>query len=231
LGDPSQVGTDLGPLSLERQRAIVHDHVEDARSRGATVVAGGAAPEAPGYFYPPTVLTGVDHSMKVMREETFGPVLPIMAVDGLEEAIRLANDSPYGLTASGWTRDPATARRLERELSAGVVTINDCVASFGEPTAPWGGMRQSGIGRTHGRAGLLEMVQVKYVSAEAGGRTAPWWFPYDGEYARMMMVANRALHGRSLGTRLANQLRLLAFPRFWRRASLFAILRNADRLF
>jgi hypothetical protein len=75
------------------------------------------------------------------------------------------------------------------------------------------------------------MVQAKYVSAEAGGRTAPWWFPYDGEYARMMMVVNRALHGRSLGTRLLNQLRLLAFPRFWRRASLFAILRNADRLF
>jgi succinate-semialdehyde dehydrogenase/glutarate-semialdehyde dehydrogenase len=231
VGDPSRAGTDLGPLSLERQRAIVRDHVEDARSRGATVLTGGAAPEAPGYFYPPTVLTGVDPSMKVMREETFGPVLPIMAVDGLDEAIRLANDSPYGLTASGWTRDPATARRLERELSAGVVTINDCVASFGEPTAPWGGMRQSGIGRTHGRAGLLEMVQAKYVSAEAGGRTAPWWFPYDGEYARMMMVVNRALHGRSLGTRLLNQLRLLAFPRFWRRASLFAILRNADRLF
>jgi succinate-semialdehyde dehydrogenase/glutarate-semialdehyde dehydrogenase len=232
LGDPAQVGTDLGPLSLERQRQIVREHVEDARARGARIETGGEAPATPGFYYPPTVLTGVDHSMKIMREETFGPVLPIMAVGNIDEAIRLANDSPYGLTASGWTRDPLTARRLERELLAGVVTINDCVATFGEPTAPWGGFRQSGIGRAHGRAGLLEMVQVKYVSAEGGGRgAAPWWFPYDAEYAKMMIVTSRALHARSFFTRLAHQLRLLTFPRFWRRASLFAILRNADRLF
>jgi succinate-semialdehyde dehydrogenase/glutarate-semialdehyde dehydrogenase len=231
LGDPGRPGTDMGPLTLERQREIVLDHVTEARSRGARVLSGGEKPDAAGYYYPPTVLTDVDHSMKIMREETFGPVLPVMAVDSLDEAIRLANDSDYGLTASGWTRDPTTAARLQRELKAGVVSINDCVSSYGEPSAPWGGYRRSGIGRTHGRQGLREMVQVKYVTADPSRRPAPWWFPYDDEYSRMMGVHNRAMHARSYPVRLLNQLRLLTFPRFWRRASLGAILRNADRLF
>ena len=231
LGDPAQPGVDVGPMTLDRQRRIVEDHVADARARGAKVLTGGEVPEGPGTFYPPTVLAGVDHSMRIMREETFGPVLPVMAVESLDEALRLANDSEYGLTASGWTRDPQTAARLQRELSAGVVTINDCVSSCGEPSAPWGGYRKSGLGRVHGLAGLREMVQVKYVSHELGSRPAPWWFPYDHEYARMMGVHNRALHARSFLTRALNQLRLLAFPRFWRRASLGAILRNLDKLF
>ena len=231
LGDPARAGVDVGPMSLERQRAIVADHVDDARARGAKILAGGEMPEGPGYFYPPTVLAGVDHSMKIMREETFGPVLPVMVVESLDEALRLANDSPYGLTASGWTRSPETAARLQRELKAGVVTINDCVSSCGEPSAPWGGYGQSGIGRTHGLAGLREMVQVKYVTHDPARRPAAWWFPYDDEYARMMGVHNRAFHARSFFTRAANQLRLLTFPRFWRRASLGAILRNLDKLF
>jgi succinate-semialdehyde dehydrogenase/glutarate-semialdehyde dehydrogenase len=231
LGDPARGGTDLGPISLERQRTIVETQVEEAQARGAKVLVGGLRPDAPGFYYPPTVLTEVDHSMAVMREETFGPILPVMKVDSLEEAIRLANDSAFGLTASGWTRDPETARRLQRELQAGAVTINDCLSSYGEPTAPWGGYRHSGIGRTHGLAGLREMVQVKYVSADPSRRPAPWWYPYDEEYARVMAVTGRALHARSFLVRVANQLRLLTFPRFWRRASLGAILRNLDSLF
>ena len=143
-------------MALERQRAIVEEHVADARARGARVLVGGEKPGGPGFYYPPTVLTEVDHSMRIMREETFGPVLPIMAVDSLEEAVRLANDSDYGLTASGWTRSAMTARRLQQGLVAGVVTINDCVSSYGEPTAPWGGVKRSGIGRTHGGLGLRE---------------------------------------------------------------------------
>ena len=170
VGDPATDEVDVGPMTMERQRRIVEEHVADAVARGARVLVGGAAPEGPGYFYPPTVLTGVDHTMRIMREETFGPVLPIMAVPSVDEAIRLANESAYGLTASGWTRDPDLARRLEQELQAGVVTINDCVYSYGEPTAPWGGVKQSGIGRTHGRLGLREMVQVKYVAREFGRR-------------------------------------------------------------
>jgi succinate-semialdehyde dehydrogenase/glutarate-semialdehyde dehydrogenase len=230
MGDPAVAGVDVGPMALERQRRVVEDHVEDARSRGAKVNTGGARAEGPGFFYPPTVLTDVDHGMKVMREETFGPVLPIMSVPSLDEAIRLANDSPYGLTASGWTRDGETARRLERELEAGVVTINDCVSSYGEPSAPWGGIRESGVGRTHGLAGLREMVQVKYVSRDDSRRPATWWFPYDEEYARLMAASVPALHSPSLFTRLRNQLRLMGSARFWKRASFRGLLTNLDKL-
>jgi succinate-semialdehyde dehydrogenase/glutarate-semialdehyde dehydrogenase len=230
MGDPSG-DVDVGPRTLERQRRIVEDHVKDAVARGAKVLTGGAAPAGPGFFYPPTVLTNVDHSMRIMREETFGPVLPIMTVPSVDEAVRLANETEYGLTASGWTRDPEIARRLERDLQAGVVTINDCVYSYGEPSGPWGGFKQSGIGRTHGLPGLREMVQVKYVTREFGGGTNLWWYPYGSDFLRFMQTANRALHGRSFFGRLGALLGLARFPRFWRRARLLGIAKNADKLF
>jgi succinate-semialdehyde dehydrogenase/glutarate-semialdehyde dehydrogenase len=209
----------------------VEEHVQDAVARGAKVLTGGARAEGPGWFYPPTVLAGVDHGMRVMREETFGPVLPIMTVASVEDALRLANDSEYGLTASGWTRDPATARRLQEGLNAGVVTINDCLYSFGEPSAPWGGVKQSGIGRTHGLPGLREMVQVKYVSRDTGRGPMLWWYPYGADFARVASAAGPALHAASLWSRLRHQARLLRARRFRGRVSLLALLKHADRLF
>jgi acyl-CoA reductase-like NAD-dependent aldehyde dehydrogenase len=231
VGDPAADEVDVGPMTMERQRRIVESHVADAVARGARVLVGGQAREGPGYFYPPTVLAGVDHTMRIMREETFGPVLPIMAVPSVDEAVRLANDSEYGLTASAWTRDPEMAARLERDLEAGVVTINDCVYSYGEPTAPWGGVKQSGVGRTHGLHGLREMVQVKYVAREFGGGADLWWYPYGSELHRFMSTANRALHAPSPWSRLLGQVRLLGFGRFWRRARLLGVLKNLDKLF
>ncbi|HLA78990.1 MAG TPA: aldehyde dehydrogenase family protein [Vicinamibacteria bacterium] len=230
-GDPRAAEVDLGPMTLERQRTLVEEHVADAVAKGARVLTGGARGDGPGYFYPPTVLVDVDHSMRIMREETFGPVLPIMKVESLDEAIRLANDSDYGLTASGWTRSADTARRLQRELSAGVVTINDCVASFAEPTAPWGGFKQSGVGRTHGMAGLREMVQVKYVSRDTSRRPLVWWFPYGDAFRRLMVIQARAFHARSLLRRLLAQAAILRFGRFWKRANLPGVLLNLDKLF
>ena len=221
---------DMGPMTMERQRRIVEDHVADAVARGATVRTGGVTPKGPGWFYPPTVITGVDHTMRVMREETFGPVLPIMAVGSLEEAIRLANDSEYGLTASGWTRSPEVARRLAERLSAGVVTINDCVYSYGEPTAPWGGVRHSGIGRTHGALGLREMVAAKYVAAEFRSGPNLWWYPYGSEFLRLMSTANRSLHAPTVGRRLRDLIALMGFRRFRQRVRLGGILRNIDKL-
>jgi acyl-CoA reductase-like NAD-dependent aldehyde dehydrogenase len=231
LGDPRNAETDMGPLALERQRRIVEEHVADARARGARILTGGETPPGPGWFYPPTVLVDVDHSMRIMTEETFGPVLPIMAVDSMEEAVRLANDSAYGLTASGWTTSPDTARQLQERLAAGVVTINDCVSSYGEPTAPWGGIKASGIGRTHGLAGLAEMVQTKYVSSDRSRGPALWWYPYGEDYRQLMRTANRALQGRSIFTRLPAQLGFARFARFWRRVSLPGLLANLDKLF
>jgi succinate-semialdehyde dehydrogenase/glutarate-semialdehyde dehydrogenase len=231
VGDPSKGEVDVGPMTMERQLRIVEEHVADAVSRGAQVLTGGARLPGPGWFYPPTVLTGVDHSMRIMREETFGPVLPIMTVTSLDDAIRLANDSDYGLTASGWTRDTATARLLQDRLSAGVVTINDCVSSLGDPAAPYGGVRRSGIGRAHGAAGLREMSQIRFTSRDTSRRPMLWWYPYDVPYRRLIVTAGRALYARSFWTRIRNQVALTAFGRFWRRVSPMALVRSADRLF
>jgi len=231
VGDPLHEEVEIGPMTLERQRATVEEHVRDAVAGGASVLAGGERPKRAGFFYPPTVLTNLNHSMRVMREETFGPVLPIVRVPNLAEAVRLANDSEYGLTASGWTRDRHTAERLQRELHAGVVSINDCVSSLGEPAAPYGGMRHSGIGRAHGVLGLREMAQAKFVTRDASRRPMLWWYPYGRDFEVFMTTAGRALHARSLATRLRNQLALATRARFWGRMKLFGLLRNLDKLF
>jgi succinate-semialdehyde dehydrogenase/glutarate-semialdehyde dehydrogenase len=222
---------ELGPMTLERQRLVVEQHVLDAVARGARVLLGGARADGPGFYYPPTVLTGVDHSMAIMRDETFGPVLPIMTVDSLEDAIRLANDSAYGLTASGWTRSDATAARLQRELVAGIVSINDHVSSFGEPAAPWGGVKWSGIGRIHGPLGLLEMVQPTYVSLDRGRGPELWWYPYDAALGRLLSRSAEALYSTSLARRLLGQLRLAGFARLWRRLGPRRLLASLDKLF
>ncbi|MFI5170088.1 MAG: aldehyde dehydrogenase family protein, partial [Vicinamibacterales bacterium] len=229
---PARAGEgELGPMTLERQRAIVEEHVRDAVARGAKVLLGGARGAGPGYFYPPTVLTGVDHSMTVMREETFGPVLPIMTVESLDEAIRLANDSAYGLTASGWTTSDDTAARLQQELVAGVVSINDHASSFGEPAAPWGGVKWSGIGRIHGPLGLREMVHARYVSVDRGRGAELWWYPYDVPLARLLSRSAEALYSTSLVRRLRGQLRMAGFARLWRRLGLRRLLGSLDKLF
>ncbi|MGE5126460.1 MAG: aldehyde dehydrogenase family protein [Betaproteobacteria bacterium] len=230
-GDPATRAVEVGPLTLERQRRIVEQHVADAVAKGARVLTGGCTPEGPGFFYPPTVLADVSHEMAVMRDETFGPLLPVMVVDSLDEAIRLANDSPYGLTASGWTRSDETARRLQRELVAGVVSINDHASSFGDPAAPWGGVKWSGIGRTHGLLGLREMVQTRYVSLDRGRGPELWWYPYDASFAALMRQAAPALYSTSFWRRVAAQLRLAGFARLWRRFGAWRLLRNVDKLF
>ncbi len=230
LGAPGAGEVEVGPMTLERQRRIVEAHVADAVAKGAVVLSGGVTPSGSGTFYPPTVLANVDHTMAVMREETFGPVLPIMVVDSLDEALRLANDSAYGLTASGWTRSEQTARRLQRELSAGVVTINDHLSSFGEATAPWGGVRGSGFGRTHGLLGLRELVQPKYVSLDRGSGPELWWYPYDRRFIGLISRAARALYSTSARERIGAQLAMLGSSRLWRRFGPLRLLANLDKL-
>jgi succinate-semialdehyde dehydrogenase/glutarate-semialdehyde dehydrogenase len=185
VGNGMNANTDVGPMISERQLQTVEQHVDDARSRGARVLTGGARLASLGpNFYAPTVLADVTHEMRVMREETFGPVLPIMTFDSHAEAVRLANDSEYGLAASVWTRHRVCGERIARQLSAGTVMVNDAVSCFGISEAPHGGRKSSGIGRTHGKFGLEEMVRVKYLDSDLlPGTKKPWWYGYGAQAA------------------------------------------------
>lgn len=160
----------------------------DAVANGARVLAGGQRlPTLGPNFYAPTVLVNVSHEMKIMREETFGPVLPIMPFDDDDEAIRLANDSDYGLGASVWTRNRARGEAVAGRIQAGTVMVNDCVSCFGISEALHGGVKASGLGRTHGHFGLEEMVRVKYVDVDLLGRNKKsWWYGYGEKFTRQM---------------------------------------------
>jgi acyl-CoA reductase-like NAD-dependent aldehyde dehydrogenase len=186
VGNGIDPQTEIGPLIYERQLRNVESHVEDARARGARVLTGGSRlPQLGSNFYAPTVLADVTHAMHIMREETFGPVLPVMPFDTDEEAIRLANDSDYGLAASIWTRDRARGELLARRILAGTVMVNDAVACFGISEAPHGGVKASGMGRTHGRFGMEEMVRIKHVDSDRlPGMKKIWWYGYGQGFTR-----------------------------------------------
>jgi succinate-semialdehyde dehydrogenase/glutarate-semialdehyde dehydrogenase len=200
--------TDVGPMIHERQLQIVEAHVEDARARGARVLAGGARlPELGENFYKVTVLADVTHQMRILREETFGPVLPVMAFDSDEEAVRLANDSEFGLAASVWTRSRGRGERLARRIQAGTVMVNDVVSCFGISEAPHGGVKSSGVGRAHGRFGLEEMVRLKYLDVDLmPGMKKVWWYGYGATFARQMEGFLDFQFARGLADRLRGAL-------------------------
>jgi len=186
----SDAAIDVGSMSNERQLEIVSDHVEDAKARGAQILTGGRrATNLRGLFYEPTVLTNVDHRMTIMRDETFGPVLPVMTFKTEAEAIDLANDSLYGLTASVWTRNISRGQRIAALIHAGTVMVNEVVYTHGIAQTPWGGIKESGYGRTHGRLGLLELVNAQHVHVNRVPFLPDlWWFRYSP-------AANRLFHG------------------------------------
>src|SRR3954467_4121242 len=179
---------DVGPLIHERQLRNVEAQVEDAVARGARVLTGGSRLESVGpNFYPPTVLADVTSEMLVMREETFGPLLPIIPFDSEEDAIRMANDSEFGLAASVWTRNRSRGEAIARRIHAGAVMVNDVVSCFGISEAPHGGVKASGVGRAHGRFGLEEMARIKYLDSERLSQfKKAWWYGYGKSFSREM---------------------------------------------
>ena len=198
LGDPMQWETEIGPMTSEGQYEIVVDLIDDAVASGATKLCGGPTevPGLSGKFVAPTVLTGVTHEMRIMNEEIFGPVLPIVVVDSEQEAIDLANDSEFGLGASVWTKDRQKGERIARRIESGMVWVNDHSFSHGACQCAWGGVKDSGVGRSHSKFGFYECVNVKMNSWEPGLTRDFWWHPYDRTLGEAVQASAKLLYGK-----------------------------------
>ncbi len=198
LGDPLQWETEIGPMTSAGQYEIVVDLIEDAVASGATKLCGGPTEVAglSGKFVAPTVLTGVTHEMRIMKEEIFGPVLPIVVVDSEQEAIELANDSEFGLGASVWTKDRQKGERIARRIESGMVWVNDHSFSHGACQCAWGGVKDSGVGRSHSKFGFYECVNVKMNAWEPGLTRDFWWHPYDRTLGEAVQASAKLLYGK-----------------------------------
>jgi acyl-CoA reductase-like NAD-dependent aldehyde dehydrogenase len=203
VGDPMSWDTEIGPMVSAAQADGVAELVDDALSSGAERITGGPR-EVPGFsgrFIAPTVLSGVEDEMRIMREEIFGPVVPVIVVADEEEALARANDSNFGLGASVWTADRAKGERMARRIESGMVWINDHSYSHGAIQTSWGGVKESGLGRSHSKFGFYECVNVKHVAWEPGFARAFWWQPYDATLGAALRSSARLVYGRN-GSRL-----------------------------
>jgi acyl-CoA reductase-like NAD-dependent aldehyde dehydrogenase len=179
LGAGIEPSTDVGPLANDRAITHLRALLHDALDKGAKLVAGGFPAIQAGWYWQPTVVTQVDHSMRIMKEEAFGPLLPICSVRDEEEAIQLANDTEYGLDAYVFTSDLRRGHRIANRLKAGSVDINDVMVNYVIRDIPFGGVKQSGLNRYHGRVGLRLFTELKGMVVDDGTLdTEPSWFPY-----------------------------------------------------
>ncbi len=195
---------EIGPMIHERQLRMVEEQVNDAIARGARLLAGGRRLSELGpNFYAPTLLADVTPAMRILQEETFGPVLPVAPFDTEDEAVQLANNSEFGLAASIWTRDKRRGEAVASRIDAGTVMVNDVISCFGIAEAPHGGFKHSGIGRTHGEMGLSEMVQLKYVDTDLlPGMPKLWWYGYGPKLQQQMGGFADLLFARSWSSKL-----------------------------
>ena len=179
IGPGVEPTTDIGPLIGERYRRKVEEHVEEARAKGAKILTGGRRPPQleRGFFYEPTVLTGVDHAHRIMCEETFGPTIPIMVYRTFDQAIELANDCDYGLGANLYTSDPKKVKQYFEEVKAGTCWVNDPLTD--NDAGPFGGMKYSGGARELGEEGLEAFLETKHVHWDFNQEKKPWWYPYN----------------------------------------------------
>ena len=209
VGDGMDETVQIGPLISEEQLARVQAQVEAAVALGAKVLCGGKRRSGPGFFFEPTVLTDVPADCSLMREETFGPVIPIMPYDDLEEAIGWCNDTPYGLSASVWTSDLQKGEQVAERLQVGSVWINDSSFTHSQAQCPWGGVKSSGIGRTHWLGSLHELTTPQLIGLDKGTEKGElWWYPY-GTDGIDLLRRSRLFGGEGLGGKLLQAIPLL----------------------
>jgi acyl-CoA reductase-like NAD-dependent aldehyde dehydrogenase len=193
---------DVGAMTSPNQTAIVEDHVDDALASGARALTGGKRVEGPGDYFEPTVLVDVDHSMKVMRDETFGPVVGVMKVRDAEEALRLANDSRYGLSGSVFG-ERERAERVARRVECGAINVNDVLVNYFAMDVPMGGWKQSGIGYRHGEPGIKKYCRTEsVVITRFGGKREATWYPYTRSRRGLVGRISRAFNARDWRRRL-----------------------------
>ena len=198
-------GSNVGPMIRPSQLDALESQLRDARQRGAHVVTHARGDR---HFFAPTIVSDVTSDMRIAREETFGPLLAIIRVRDDEEAVTVANDTPFGLSASIWSRDLARARGIAGRIAAGTVQINDAVSVVGMADVPHGGVKESGIGRLHGESGLRECVREKAIVVDPfPSWRQPWWFGYGAEHARNIDAFARFWHGRTIMERLSGAWR------------------------
>ena len=194
-GDPARGDVDVGAMTFPKQVEVVESHVKDAIEKGGVVRTGGKRRAGEGTFYEPTVIANCDHRMTVMTEEIFGPIVPFMKVRSEAEAIAHANDSRLGLNAYVFTKDREKGCRIAESVQAGSVMVNDVIVNYGLVETPFGGVKQSGIGRVHGEDGLRDMCEARHVNVDRFGalQREPIWYPYTGETLKWMTKATRML--------------------------------------
>ncbi len=200
--DSARDPKDVGAMTSPNQIAIVEDHVDDAIASGARALTGGKRVSGPGEYFEPTVLVDVDHSMKVMRDETFGPVVGVMRVADAEEALRLANDSRYGLSGSVFG-EKERAERIARRVECGAVNVNDVLVNYLASDVPMGGWKESGIGYRHGEPGIKKYCRTEsVVVSRFGAKREPTWYPYTRARRGLVGRIARAFNARGLRRRL-----------------------------
>ncbi|HMH47802.1 MAG TPA: aldehyde dehydrogenase family protein [Solirubrobacteraceae bacterium] len=200
VGAPAGPGSvEVGAITFPPQMQTIEDHVADAVDKGAHVLAGGqSSSQGGGRFYEPTVLVDVDHTMKIMTEETFGPTLPIMKVADADEAVRLANDSPYGLASSVFTRDTERGEQVARRIEAGATTVNDAMINYAALELPMGGAKASGLGSRHGAGGIRKYAsqQAIVVTPRLALKKEPHMYPYKSRTSKLLAGVFKLLYGR-----------------------------------
>jgi acyl-CoA reductase-like NAD-dependent aldehyde dehydrogenase len=197
-GPPAGPGTvEVGAVTFAPQLDIIRRHVEQARDAGARITTGGHVRDGAGRFFEPTVLADVDHSMTAMTEETFGPTVPIMKVADAEEAIRLANDSTYGLGASVWTKDTARGEQVARRIESGYACVNDANVNYFAYELPMGGWKSSGLGVRHGAGGIRKYTrQQAILVTRVAMKRDVHFFPYSARTTKLLGRLTKLLYGR-----------------------------------